>query len=87
MAIRDECAEKLDNEARAHRTTVATLHKNELEIKALETKLQSATDKIQSCKSELTMLKSDNTSKKDTINELEFTIKNLRNEISETVIS
>lgn len=87
MTLREECAEKVDSETRAHRATVANLHKHELEIKALETKLASATDKVQSCKSEISMLKSDITSKKEATQELEFTIKNLRNDLSETINS
>lgn len=87
MAMRDEFAEKLDAEARAHRAMTSNLHKSELEAKALETKLQTATDKVQTCKSEISMLKSEIASKKDTIIESEITIKNLRSELGDIINS
>lgn len=39
VTIREECAEKIDLESRAHRDTVFKLHQSELEVKALESKL------------------------------------------------
>lgn len=87
MSLREEFAEKLEAEARAHRAMTSNLHKSELEAKALETKLQTATDKVQTCKSEISMLKSEIASKKDTNIELEITIKNLRSELGDSINS
>jgi len=87
MLLRDDCAEKIDTESRAHRETTSNLHKSELEMKALETKLYSSSEKVQSCKNEIVMLKSEITSNKNIINELEITLKNSRNDQKDTIIS
>lgn len=50
MQFREECNEKVEKEARAHRETLSRLHSKDLENKGLENKLESLNEKLNSAK-------------------------------------
>lgn len=80
--LKEDCAEKVDIEARAHRDTVYRLHQSELEVKALESKLYGSMEKLQSAKNEITSLINEIREHKENIDYLEIDNKHLKNEIS-----